>query len=207
MPGCARHNIDSLLKEVGESLKLGVSHFVLFPKIADNLKDNLGTAASDPKGLLTFGLMLHSTHIRIRDMMGFYGPFRDALDSAPRPAGPGEDAPPPKDKKTYQMDPANSKEALREAALDELEGADMLMVKPGLPYLDIISALRTESQLPIAAYQVSGEYAMLKAAAANGWIDEKTAVLETLVSFRRAGASCILTYYAKQAAIWLNESQ
>ncbi len=113
---------------------------------------------------------------------------------------------PPPDKKTYQMDPANVREALREARLDEDEGADMLMVKPGLPYLDIVAALSQESDLPIAVYQVSGEYAMLKAASQNGWIDERTAVLESLLGFRRAGASCILTYYAKDAARWLKEA-
>ena len=123
----------------------------------------------------------------------FYGPFRDALDSAPRFG----------DKKTYQMDPANAREALRELALDEAEGADMVMVKPAGPYLDIIAALRQQTTLPIAAYQVSGEYAMIKAAAQNGWIDEKRVVLESLLAIRRAGADVILTYYARQAARWL----
>jgi porphobilinogen synthase len=121
---------------------------------------------------------------------GFYGPFREALDSAPKKG----------DKKTYQMDPANSKEALREAALDEAEGADILMVKPGLPYLDVIYRLKEFSSLPIAAYNVSGEYAMVKAAAQNGWIDNDRVILETLTSFRRAGADIILTYFAKEAA-------
>jgi porphobilinogen synthase len=123
----------------------------------------------------------------------FYGPFREALDSAPR-AG---------DKKTYQMDPANRREALREVAADELEGADMVMVKPAGPYLDVIAAVREATSLPVAAYQVSGEYAMLKAAAQNGWLDEKKAALESLLSIRRAGADLILTYYARQAARWL----
>jgi porphobilinogen synthase len=121
---------------------------------------------------------------------GFYGPFREALDSAPKKG----------DKKTYQMDPANAKEALREAMLDEEEGADILMVKPGLPYLDVIYRLKESFTLPIAAYNVSGEYAMVKAAAANGWIDNDKVILETLVSFRRAGADIILTYFAKEAA-------
>lgn len=121
---------------------------------------------------------------------GFYGPFREALDSAPKKG----------DKKTYQMDPANSKEALREAMLDEEEGADILMVKPGLPYLDVIYRLKENFTLPIAAYNVSGEYAMVKAAAQNGWIDNDKVILETLVSFRRAGADIILTYFAKEAA-------
>ncbi|MEZ5430826.1 MAG: hypothetical protein R3F31_06515 [Verrucomicrobiales bacterium] len=124
----------------------------------------------------------------------FYGPFRGALDSAPK-AG---------DKKTYQMDPANAREALREAALDVDEGADMLMVKPAGPYLDIIRRLSETFDLPIAAYQVSGEYLMIKSAAAAGWIDEKAIVVETLTGIKRAGASMILTYFARQAARWLD---
>jgi porphobilinogen synthase len=123
----------------------------------------------------------------------FYGPFRDALDSAPK-AG---------DKKTYQMNPANAREALREVWLDEEEGADMLMVKPAGPYLDVIRLVRDNTVLPVAAYQVSGEYAMLKAASQNGWLDEKKVVLESLLSIRRAGADVILTYFARQAARWL----
>jgi porphobilinogen synthase len=120
----------------------------------------------------------------------FYGPFRDALDSAPRFG----------DKKTYQMDPCNGREAEREARLDEAEGADMLMVKPALPYLDVIARLRRVSTLPIAAYQVSGEYAMIKAAAERGLIDETRGMLETLTAIRRAGADVILTYFARPAA-------
>jgi len=130
----------------------------------------------------------------------FYGPFRDALDSAPRESS---NAPP--NKKTYQMDPANSREALIEAALDAAEGADMLMVKPGMPYLDIIKLLRQNSHLPISAYHVSGEYAMMKAAVERGWLNEKDAVLEALLSFKRAGADAVLTYYAKDAARWMND--
>jgi porphobilinogen synthase len=109
------------------------------------------------------------------------------------------------DKKTYQQDPANGREALLEAALDAAEGADMLMVKPGMPYLDIIRRLKDYSNLPIAAYHVSGEYAMIKAAVEKGWLNEKDVVLETLTCFRRAGADVILTYYAKQAAKWMKE--
>ncbi|MGE0706551.1 MAG: porphobilinogen synthase [Planctomycetota bacterium] len=123
----------------------------------------------------------------------FYGPFRDALDSAPRGG----------DKKTYQMDPANAREALREVALDEAEGADALMVKPAGPYLDVIRRVREATQLPVAAYQVSGEYAMLKAASQQGWLDERRVVLESLLAIRRAGADWILSYYARQAAEWL----
>lgn len=126
---------------------------------------------------------------------GYYGPFREALDSAPKKG----------DKKTYQMDPSNSTEALREAELDTAEGADILMVKPGLPYLDIIYRLKEMSTLPIAAYNVSGEYAMVKAAAQNGWIDNDKVILETLTCFRRAGADIILTYFAKEAAKLLNK--
>ena len=123
----------------------------------------------------------------------YYGPFRGALDSAPRFG----------DKKTYQMDPANAREAEREAKLDEAEGADILMVKPATPYLDIIYRLRQITPLPIAAYHVSGEYLMIKSAAASGWIDEKKIVLETLRGIRRAGADMILTYFAKDVAGWL----
>ena len=132
----------------------------------------------------------------------YYGPFRDALDSAPRASG---DKPIPTTKDTYQMDPANSREALIEADLDEGEGADILMVKPGLAYLDIVAKLREDSTLPIAAYNVSGEYAMVKAAAERGWIEERRVVLETLLCFRRAGADLILTYHAPDAALWLRE--
>ncbi len=132
----------------------------------------------------------------------YYGPFREALDSAPRSINL---KPIPKDKSTYQMDPANSREAITEAQLDEQEGSDILMIKPGLAYLDIIYRLRQESELPIAAYNVSGEYSMVKAAAAKGWIDERSVVLETLLSFKRAGADLILTYHACDAAAWLNK--
>jgi porphobilinogen synthase len=125
----------------------------------------------------------------------FYGPFRDAAESAPK-EGPGI----PKDRKGYQMDPGNWREALREVALDVAEGADMVMVKPAIPYLDIVRQIRDRFDLPLAAYHVSGEYAMIKAAAQNGWIDEERVVLETLLCCRRAGADLILTYYAKEAA-------
>jgi porphobilinogen synthase len=123
----------------------------------------------------------------------FYGPFRDAAGSTP---GFG-------DRRGYQMDPANAAEAVREAELDLDEGADMLMVKPAIPYLDVVRRVKDATAAPVAAYHVSGEYSMLKAAAANGWIDERQAVLETLTSIRRAGADAIVTYYAKEAAPWL----
>lgn len=277
MPGCERHTLDSMLKEVGESYKLGVKTFVLFPKVLDSLKTNLGVEAYNPTGIVPRavrmikeaypesivctdvaldpysnqghdgvvedGKILNDVTINqlckqavcqaragadvvapsdmqdgrvkaIRDALdsegftdvsilsytakyasAYYGPFRDALDSHP---GFG-------DKKTYQQDPANGREALIEAALDAAEGADMLMVKPGMPYLDIIRRLRDASDLPIAAYHVSGEYAMIKAACERGWLNERDVVLETLMCFKRAGADIILTYYAKQAAQWIKE--
>ncbi|KAL0031249.1 hypothetical protein WJX77_011467 [Trebouxia sp. C0004] len=133
----------------------------------------------------------------------FYGPFREALASAPKPGQEGRIIPP--NKKTYQQDPANYREALREARLDEAEGADIMMVKPGMPYLDIIRLLRDNTTLPVAAYHVSGEYAMLKAAALNGWLNEEDAVLEALLGMRRAGAELILSYYATDAAKWMNK--
>ena len=125
----------------------------------------------------------------------YYGPFRGALDSAPRGG----------DKKTYQMDPGNGREALRELALDEAEGADMVLVKPAGPYLDIVRRLREATTLPVAAYQVSGEYLALHAAAASGWLELRDVVLESLLGIRRAGADLILTYFAPQVAEWLGE--
>lgn len=127
----------------------------------------------------------------------YYGPFRDAVGSA---GNLGKS-----NKYNYQMDPANGNEALHEVAMDINEGADMVMVKPGLPYLDIVWRIKDEFKVPTFAYHVSGEYAMLKAAAHNGWLDERAVALETLLCFKRAGADGILTYYAKQAAIWLKE--
>jgi porphobilinogen synthase len=277
MPGCERHSLDSMIKEVGEAFELGVKTFVLFPKVDDDLKTNLAAEAYNPEGIVPRavrmikeaypdsvvctdvaldpysnqghdgvvedGKILNDVTINqlckqavcqaqagsdvvapsdmmdgrvgaIRDALdaegftdvsilaytakyasAYYGPFRDALDSHP---GFG-------DKKTYQQDPANGRESLIEAALDASEGADMLMVKPGMPYLDVIRRLKDYSPLPIAAYHVSGEYAMIKAACERGWLDEKSVVLETLTCFKRAGADIILTYYAKQAAIWMKE--
>ena len=277
MPGCQRHSLDSMIKEVGEAFELGVNTFVLFPKVPDELKTNLGVEAYNPEGIVPRairmikaqypesvvctdvaldpysdqghdgavedGRILNDVTINqlckqavcqakagadivapsdmmdgrvgaLRDALdsegftdvsilaytakyasAYYGPFRDALDSHP---GFG-------DKKTYQQDPANGREALIEAALDAAEGADMLMVKPGMPYLDIIRRLKDFTPLPIAAYHVSGEYAMIKAACERGWLNEKDVVLETLTCFKRAGADIILTYYAKQAAQWMKE--
>jgi len=277
MPGCERHSLDSMMKEVGEAYELGVKTFVLFPKVDDALKTNLGVEAYNPEGIVPRavrmikdafpesivctdvaldpysnqghdgvvedGKILNDVTINqlckqavcqakagadvvapsdmmdgrvgaIRDALdaegftdvsilsytakyasAYYGPFRDALDSHP---GFG-------DKKTYQQDPANGEEALLEAALDSAEGADMLMVKPGMPYLDVIRRLKDNTNLPIAAYHVSGEYAMIKAACEKGWLNEKDVVLETLMCFKRAGADIILTYYAKQAAQWMKD--
>ena len=150
------------------------------------------------------GALEYARHVNTRILAysakyasNFYGPFRDAVGSAGN-LGRGN-------KYTYQMDTANADEALREVALDIEEGADIVMVKPGLPYLDIVYRVKTEFRMPTFVYHVSGEYAMLKAAAKNGWIDERQCVLESLLACKRAGADAILTYYAKQAACWLAE--
>jgi porphobilinogen synthase len=143
-------------------------------------------AALDAAGFVEVGICSYCA----KYASAFYGPFRAALDSAPRHG----------DKRTYQMDPANVREAVREAALDEAEGADWLLVKPGLPYLDVIRVVREATTLPVAAYHVSGEYAMLKAAAANGWLDYESCLLESLTALRRAGADIIFTYGALDAA-------
>jgi porphobilinogen synthase len=277
MPGCERHTLSSMMNEIGEAWDEGVKTFILFPKVPEELKTNLGVEAYNPEGIVPRairmikekfpdstictdvaldpysdqghdgavedGKILNDVTITqlckqvimqaragadivapsdmmdgrigaIRDALdsegftdvsilaytakyasAYYGPFRDALGSHP---GFG-------DKKTYQQDPANGREALVEAALDAAEGADMLMVKPGMPYLDVIRRLKDNSNLPIAAYHVSGEYAMIKAACERGWLNERDVVLETLTCFKRAGADIILTYYAKQAAKWINE--
>ena len=279
LPGIYRFSEENVLKEVEESLNLGVRSFVLFPAVEESLKDKTATysysdknfylciisrikeefpetclvsdVAMDPyssdghDGLVENGQILNDETLDIlgrmavaqaeagidiigpSDMMdgrvqhireelddadfetvgimsytakyasAYYGPFRDALESAPK-AG---------DKKTYQMDPANKWEALREAELDASEGADFLMVKPAMLYLDIIHLLKEKFELPIAAYNVSGEYAMLKAAANNGWLDYEKAMPEMLLSMRRAGASAILTYFAKEYAQMLKEGR
>jgi porphobilinogen synthase len=145
--------------------------------------------ALDAEGYINVGILAYSA----KYASAYYGPFRDALDSAPKFG----------DKKTYQMDAGNSKEALKEVELDIAEGADIVMVKPALAYLDIIHQVKINTNLPVAAYNVSGEYAMIKAAAANGWIDEKKVILETLTSMKRAGADLILTYFAKEVALML----
>ena len=145
--------------------------------------------ALDATGYIHVGILAYSA----KYASSYYGPFRDALDSAPKFG----------DKNTYQMDAANAKEALKEIELDIAEGADIIMVKPALAYLDIICQVKLATNLPLAAYNVSGEYAMIKAAAQQGWIDEKKVILETLTSMKRAGADLILTYFAKEVALML----
>ena len=179
--------VDVLVKQAVSQAEAGAD--VIAP--SDMMDGRVGAIREglDEKGFTEVSILSYTA----KYASAFYGPFRDALDSAPKSG----------DKKTYQMDPANWREAIREAELDEAEGADMLMVKPAGPYLDVIRTLREVSELPIAAYQVSGEYAMIKAAGGQGWVDERRVALESLLAIRRAGASVILTYYARQAAQWL----
>lgn len=277
MPNNFRWTIDLLLLEIEKCVELGIHSFVLFPAVADHLKDTIATysysednfylnsirtikerfpnillmsdVAMDPyssdghDGLVKAGKIINDATLPIlarmsvaqaqagidiigpSDMMdgrvgyirnsldqagysdvsimaytakyasAFYGPFRDALDSAPKSG----------DKKTYQMNPANKKEALREAALDIEEGADMIMVKPALCYLDVIHMLKEVSSVPVTAYNVSGEYAMVYAAAKNGWLNYDSTMAEMLLSIRRAGADGILTYFAKDFASYLKK--
>jgi len=272
MPGIDRMSLDVILNEVKDLYALGIRAVLLFTKVPDELKDNSGTEALNPDGLMQRSIraiksavpdMIVMTDVALdpfssyghdgivrdgqivndetveilaqmsvshaeagadfvapSDMMDgrigairfaledagfpdvgilaysakyascFYGPFRDALDSAP---GFG-------DKKSYQMNPANIIEAIREVELDVAEGADIVMVKPGMPYLDVVRAVADSVTIPVAVYQVSGEYAMIKAASANGWLNEDKAILETLLGFKRAGADLIATYFAKDAA-------
>ena len=145
--------------------------------------------ALDDEGLTDTSIMAYSAKFA----SAFYGPFREAAESAPAFG----------DRRSYQMDPANGEEAVREALLDIEEGADIVMVKPALPYLDVVHAVKQETKFPLAAYNVSGEYAMIKAAAANGWLDEQRAVLEAITGIKRAGADLIITYHAKDLATWL----
>ena len=148
-------------------------------------------AALDADGLERVAILSYA----VKYASAFYGPFRDAAEGAPAFG----------DRRSHQMDPGNAREALREASLDVDQGADALMVKPALGYLDVVRAVRERSELPLAAYNVSGEYAMVKAAAANGWLDERAVVLEVLTGIRRAGADLVVTYHAKDAASWLQE--
>lgn len=147
--------------------------------------------ALDEAGFQNVSIMSYA----VKYASAYYGPFRDAADSAPQFG----------DRRSYQMDPANSREAMKEVELDIAEGADIIMVKPALSYLDIVRQVRDKISHPVAVYNVSGEYAMVKAAATNGWIDEKRIVLETLLSMKRAGADIIITYHALDAAKWLQE--
>lgn len=272
MPGYYRYTPDLLLTEISELIYAGIQSVLLFVKVPDEKKDNQGTEALNPDGLMqrtvreiknhfpslvvmtdvaldpysSYGHdgIVHENEIlndetidvlakmsvshaeagadfvapsdmmdgrigKIREALEessyknsgimaysakyascFYGPFRDALDSAP---GFG-------DKKTYQMNPPNIREAVREAQLDEQEGADIVMVKPGLPYLDVVQAVKQNVRIPVSVYQVSGEYAMIQAAAQNGWLNETEAMMESLIAFKRAGADLIATYFAKNAA-------
>ncbi|TXH05658.1 MAG: porphobilinogen synthase [Nevskiaceae bacterium] len=277
MPGVARLDLEELAREAVALHRLGVGCIALFPVIPPARKNDEGSEALNPEGLVPraiaavkracpeIGVMVdialdpYTTHghdglldadglvdndatveilrrqallyaragadiVAPSDMMdgrvgqirqvlerdsqkntvilsyaakyasAFYGPFRDAVGTASALKG---------DKRNYQMDPANTDEALREVELDLAEGADIVMVKPGMPYLDIIRRVKERFEVPVAAYQVSGEYAMLRAAIANGWLDEQKALMEALLCFRRAGADLILSYYAKQAAQWL----
>lgn len=272
MPDYFRFTADLLLKEVDEIQSLGIPSVLLFAKVPDEKKDNKGSEAFNPDGLMQktvraikkeFPELVVMTDVALdpyssyghdgivvdgeiindksaellakmavshakagadfvapSDMMdgrilmmrkalekagfhhtgimaysakyasSYYGPFRDALDSAP---GFG-------DKKTYQMNPANVIEAVKEAQMDEREGADIIMVKPGLPYLDVVRAVKESVQLPVSVYNVSGEYAMIKAAAQKGWLGEEEVMMESLIAFKRAGADLIATYFAKDAA-------
>ncbi|MCL6266788.1 porphobilinogen synthase [Flagellimonas myxillae] len=274
MPNYYRMSLDHLEKEVSELWKMGLCAVLLFVKVPENLKDNKGTEALNPEGLMQRAIktiknacpeMLVMTDVALdpfssyghdgivaegqilndetaevlaemsvshaqagadfvapSDMMdgrimtirealedegfhnigimsysakyasAYYGPFRDALDSAPVDI---ENV--PKDKKTYQMDPANRFEAIRETQMDVDEGADIVMVKPGLPYLDIVREIKNEVDVPVAVYQVSGEYAMLKAAAEKGWLDHDAVMMEQLLAIKRAGANIVASYFAK----------
>ncbi|MCL7714637.1 porphobilinogen synthase [Stenotrophomonas mori] len=183
--------VDALVKQSLSHADAGVD--IVSP--SDMMDGRIGAIrqALDEAGHINTRIMAYSA----KYASAFYGPFRDALGSA---GNLGK-----ADKHTYQMDPANSDEALREIALDLDEGADMVMVKPGMPYLDVVYRVKQEFGVPTFAYHVSGEYAMLKAAAANGWLDERRCVMETMIGFKRAGADGVLTYYAPQIARWLRE--
>ena len=183
--------VEALVKQSVSHADAGVD--IISP--SDMMDGRIGAirSALDDAGHVNTRIMAYSA----KYASAFYGPFRDAVGSS---GNLGK-----ADKKTYQMDPANGDEAMREIALDLEEGADMVMVKPGMPYLDIVRRVKTEFGVPTFAYHVSGEYAMLKAAAANGWLDERKCVMETMIGFKRAGADGVLTYYAPQIARWLKE--
>ncbi len=184
--------VDALVRQALSHARAGAD--VVAP--SDMMDGRIGAirAALEDEGHVHTRILAYSA----KYASAFYGPFRDAVGSA---ASLGK-----ADKYSYQMDPANSDEALHEVALDLDEGADMVMVKPGMPYLDVVRRVKDEFGVPTFAYQVSGEYAMLKAAAANGWLDERACVLEALTAFKRAGADAVLTYFALDAARWLKEA-
>ena len=181
--------LELLVKESLSHARAGAD--VIAP--SDMMDGRVGTIreALDENGYENVPIMAYSA----KYASAFYGPFREAAESTPQFG----------DRRSYQMDPANAEEALREVALDIQEGADVLMVKPALSYLDVIHRVKTEFQVPVAAYNVSGEYAMIKAAAQNGWVDEERVALEVLNSIKRAGADMILTYFAKSVVEWLND--
>ncbi|WP_269789776.1 porphobilinogen synthase [Stenotrophomonas sp. Iso1] len=183
--------VEALVKQSLSHAQAGVD--IVSP--SDMMDGRIGAirSALDAAGDINVRIMAYSA----KYASAFYGPFRDAVGSS---GNLGK-----ADKKTYQMDPANGDEAMREIALDLEEGADMVMVKPGMPYLDIVRRVKQEFGVPTFAYHVSGEYAMLKAAVANGWLDERSCVMETMIGFKRAGADGVLTYYAPQIARWLKE--
>lgn len=181
-------NTIQVLSEICVSHAQAGADFVAPSDMMDGRIISIREALED-EGLTSTGIMSYSA----KYASSFYGPFRDALDSAPVNSDTV-----PKDKKTYQMDPANRFEAIRETEMDIDEGADIVMIKPGLPYLDIIREIKNEFDVPVAAYQVSGEYAMIKAASSKGWLDHDQAILETTTAFKRAGADLIATYFAKE---------
>jgi len=182
--------VDVLIKQAISHAKAGAD--IVAP--SDMMDGRIGAIrkALEEEGLIHTNILAYSA----KYASSFYGPFREAVGSSGNLGSA--------DKKTYQMDPANSNEALREVELDIAEGADMVMIKPGLPYLDVLSNVKETFGMPTFAYHVSGEYSMLKAASQNNWIDEKSCVLEALLCFKRAGADAILTYYAKEVAMWIN---
>ena len=182
--------VDVLVKQAISHAKAGAD--IVAP--SDMMDGRIGAIreALEEEGLIHTNILAYSA----KYASSFYGPFREAVGSSGNLGSA--------DKKTYQMDPANSNEALREVELDIAEGADIVMIKPGLPYLDVLSNVKQVFGMPTFAYHVSGEYSMLKAASQNNWIDEKSCVLEALLCFKRAGADAILTYYAKEVAMWIN---
>jgi delta-aminolevulinic acid dehydratase/porphobilinogen synthase len=195
LPGLARHSVDSLGAEADELVRLGVKAVILFGipdekahvvAPSDMMDGRVGAIREE---LPDTPIIAYSA----KYASAFYGPFREAAESAPAFG----------DRRGYQMDPANVREALRECEQDVAEGADVLMIKPALPYLDVIRAARERFDLPLAAYNVSGEYAMVKAAAAKGFLDERQAALESLTAIKRAGADFVLSYWTKELASWL----